>query len=218
MTKNTITTFVFAFLRIANKQRRERLRCTAFVMFCVVGALSLAAQAQNAPQSGGGGEAGAASTTAQLGVQTGLPVGIARSETMVFGNWTVSCSTPSENGKKRSCSATLQLVEAKSNQAVLTVALGLDEAGKPGGAVITPSGVQIAPGVELMIGKAAPRKYAFVSCENRCRANLPVDAAFTRDLSVAETIDVGIINLTGQKVTLQAPVKGFADAWALAGK
>ena len=62
----------------------------------------------------------------QMVTQTGLPAGVKRSETQVFGHWTVVCEDLTEAGAKRRCSAALHVGPAGSAQPVFSVIVGPD--------------------------------------------------------------------------------------------
>jgi invasion protein IalB len=138
-----------------------------------------------------------------------------RTEIMRFDHWTVTCNEFAEGPKKRRCTAQLQVTQEKSNKVLLAWTVGLDNENRPVSLIQTPTGVSIAPGVELHLGKAAARKMPFVSCEpSRCTASIAVDNGLVRDMSAAESADVVIYAPNGSGVKFNFPLAGFDKAYA----
>jgi invasion protein IalB len=138
-----------------------------------------------------------------------------RTEITRMDNWTLTCNEFSEGPKKRSCSAQLNVTQQKSNNVLLAWTVGLDNENRPVSVFQVPTGVSIAPGVELRLGRAAVRKIPFVSCEpQRCTASTPVDNNLVRDISAASTADVLIYAPNGAGVKFNFPLKGFDKAYA----
>jgi invasion protein IalB len=138
-----------------------------------------------------------------------------RTEILRFDNWTLTCNEFTEGAKKRVCTAQLHVTQQKSNTVLLAWTVGLDNENHPVSVIQTPTGVSIAPGIELRLGKAAVRKMPFVSCEpSRCTASIPVDNTLVRDITAAASADVVIYAPNGSGVKFNFPLKGFDKAYA----
>jgi invasion protein IalB len=137
-----------------------------------------------------------------------------RTETRSFDNWSVSCAE-FEKPQTTRCSATLQVVPEKSNQVVFawTIAFGDDK--RLTGTLITPTGVQIAPGVELKLGKAGVRKVAFSACTPRqCVGVFPVDESLVKETMQTENAEAIIQAVDGRTIRFTFPIKGIDRAVA----
>jgi invasion protein IalB len=137
-----------------------------------------------------------------------------RTEILAFDNWTVTCREFAEGKRKRFCFATLQVVQQNTSQAVFVWTIGYDDDNHPAMTFQTPSGVLIAPGVELKTPKGT-RAVPFVSCEpGRCTATAMVDPAFLKDLATTTGVDASIHASAGNTVRFDIPMKGFDKALA----
>jgi invasion protein IalB len=137
-----------------------------------------------------------------------------RTEILAFDNWTVTCREFSPDvASRKICSATLQIVQSGTNQAFFNWTLRADE-GRLVNVFQTPTGVLIAPGLELRFG-ASSRRIPFVSCDSgHCLASAPMDDGFLGDTSSAETVEAVIAGSGGKGVQFRFPVKGFDKALA----
>ena len=96
----------------------------------------------------------------------------------------MTCREFLEGPKKRNCSITVAVQKQDTNQIVLALTVQPNEQGQMVASIQTPTGVAIAPGVELKLEKAAARKFAFDFCEpSRCSASLVADKNFVREAS-----------------------------------
>ncbi len=120
----------------------------------------------------------------------------------------------------------MQVVAQASNQVVLQWTLGFDNNHQPAIVLQTPTGVAIAPGVELRFGtesdiksgKVAARRATYTICEtNRCLASLP-DATLVRDMTAAQAAEVGVHSSQGTVVQFNMPMKGFDKAYTAAAR
>lgn len=136
-----------------------------------------------------------------------------RTEIVVHDGWTVTCREFAD--KRRTCSGTLQVVQSQNNQVVFVWILGKNAESKLMSVLQTPTGIALAPGVEVKMTRGAARKAVFVNCDqNRCEATLDADDAFIRDASASESVDATIIGTNGQGVKFTMPLKGFDKAVA----
>jgi invasion protein IalB len=140
-----------------------------------------------------------------------------RTETLVFDNWTVTCREFAPGGPAKSCQAVLQVVqqqEGGSAQVLLAFILSREGQGPVGATLQTPTGVVIAPGVEMTLGKAAARKLAYTACEARCAAVFAFDEGMAKDVAAAESAQAAIAATNGKTIRFTFPVAGFDRAWA----
>ncbi len=174
---------------------------------------STAQQRQPAPQA----QPGAQAQPPQQGqpAQSPPPPTPTRTEIVRFDHWTVTCAEFAEGPRKRVCSAQLQVTQQNTTNVVLAWTIGLNPENQPVNVINTPTGVSIAPGVELRLGKAAVRKLPFVSCEQqRCTATMPLDSTLVRDINAVQTADVVVYAPNGSGVKFNFPLKGFDKAYA----
>ena len=138
-----------------------------------------------------------------------------KTETINYENWILTCREFLDGPKKRNCSITVAVQKQDTNQIVLALTVQPNEQGQMVVSIQTPTGVAIAPGVELKLEKAAPRKSGFDFCEpSRCSASFIADKNFVREASAAASLTVVIQSSDGKPVTLEFPIKGFDKAYA----
>lgn len=154
----------------------------------------------------------AAANAAQFVSQTALPPGVKRSDTRVFGNWTVICEEREEAPAGRRCTAGLHLAQQGVPQPVFSLIVGPDAKGAAQLSFVTPTGVKIAPGVEAKFGKGGARKIVFSACDSRCQADVPAGDAVLKDLRESDNVSATIVNLRGDAVTFTAPTAGAGAA------
>jgi invasion protein IalB len=156
-----------------------------------------------------------APTAAQPAPQPGATLPAQRTETINYDNWILTCREFLEGPKKRTCAATVAVQRSETGQTVFALSVQLSDQAKLTASIQTPTGVAIAPGLELKFDKTAARKVAFEICEPaRCVANLVADPAFIRDASAAASITLSVQSSDGKPVNFEFPVKGFEKAYA----
>ena len=156
-----------------------------------------------------------APAAAQPAPQPGAMLPAQRTETINYDYWILTCREFMEGAKKRTCSATVAVQRSETGQTILALTIQPNDQGRMMASIQTPTGVAIAPGVEVKFEKAAARKFAFDFCESsRCVASLAADAAFIHDLSTAAKITILIQSADGKPVNFEFPVKGFDKAYA----
>lgn len=171
---------------------------------------SPAARPQASPaQTAQGQPAAQGGTPAQAPAQP-QPV---RTEIVPHENWTVTCREFAD--KRRLCSAVLQVVQQQNSQVLFVWILGKGNDGKVMSVLQTPTGVTLAPGVEVKLARGPNRKATYVNCEaNRCEATLELDDGFVRDASASESVEATLYGTNGQGVKFTLPFKGFDKAVA----
>jgi invasion protein IalB len=138
-----------------------------------------------------------------------------RTEILNFDNWVVTCNEFAEGPRKRVCSALLQILQQNTNQMVFTWAVAVDDKRQMITVMQTPTGVLIAPGIELKVGKIPPHKVPFASCDTgRCVATLPMDAALLQEMAAVPTAEAVIQGIQGNTVQFNIQMKGFDKAFA----
>jgi invasion protein IalB len=138
-----------------------------------------------------------------------------RTEISRFDGWIVTCNEFEGGSKTRGCSAQLQILQEKTNQPVFSWTIGLDDKKQLISVLQTPTGVAIAPGVELRVGKIPARKIPFATCETtRCIATTIVDAALLREMTTSPTAQAVIQGSQGNTVDFNIRMKGFDKAYA----
>jgi invasion protein IalB len=138
-----------------------------------------------------------------------------KTETINYENWILTCREFLDGPKKRNCSITVAIQKQDTNQIVLALTVQPNEQGQMVASIQTPTGVAIAPGVELKLEKAAARKFMFDFCEpSRCSASLIADKNFIREASLASSLAIVIQSSDGKPVNFEFPIKGFDKAYA----
>jgi invasion protein IalB len=141
-----------------------------------------------------------------------------RTEILALGNWTVTCREFAPGGPRRACQAMLQVVrqgqKGEPGEPLLTWTIAPDAAGKAAMTLQTPTGVMIAPGVELTLGKASARRFAFTACEARCATAFLLDDALEREAMAADSAEIVIISTKGDTIRFTFPVAGVDRALA----
>jgi invasion protein IalB len=181
--------------------------CKTLTLGCLAGFLAGAAAAAPA-------EAPAPATPAE-------PVAkIVRTERLAFDNWTVTCAYSDQAAAKPVCSALTQVAEKSANgpRVIFNWWIG-DQDSKRVSVLSSPTGVMIAPGVEMKIGTGAAKKYGYTQCApQRCDTMIPMDAAIVAELKKAPTTEVNIVGIGGKNVKLTVTMKGIDQALAALAK
>jgi invasion protein IalB len=152
---------------------------------------------------------------AAQGQTTPPPPAPQRTEITRFDNWVVTCNDFTEGPKKRVCSAQINVQQQGTNQVIMTWSVFVNDAKQFVTALLTPTGIMIAPGVDLQPEKGAKRKINYESCDNgRCTAAVTMDAAMIREVSAASSAQVSITAINGNTVQFNIPIKGFDKAYA----
>lgn len=106
-----------------------------------------------------------------------------RTETITYGEWTVTC----RYAVKKICSAELSIVTQQQNQAVNVGAwiIAHNNQGTLVSLLQTPQinvGVLVSKGIELKIGNAKPTRISYTACNpQRCEGTVPMDEALIRE-------------------------------------
>jgi invasion protein IalB len=138
-----------------------------------------------------------------------------RTEILRFENWTASCNYYNEGAKKQECAARLQVQQSGTNQILLSWIVSANDKKQFVSELQTPTGVAIAPGVEIEFDKKTKHTLTYESCDTgHCTATAVMDNTFIRDLSAAQNAQVAVHAMNGQTLNFDFPVKGFDKAYA----
>lgn len=139
-----------------------------------------------------------------------------RTEILRFDGWIVTCNEFEGGAKTRACSALLQITQEKTNQTVFSWTVGVNNNKQFVSVFQTPTGVAIAPGVELRIGKSAAHKIPFATCETgHCVATMTMDASLLREMTTSPTAQAVIQGAQGNAVDFNIQMTGFDKAYAV---
>jgi invasion protein IalB len=140
---------------------------------------------------------------------------VTKSETVPVGNWLVMCNDYVNAVVKRACTAKLEIHDEKNNSVVFVWEIGLSTDKKIMSIMHFPTGVLIEHGVELRIGKAAPRKIPFAACApTECSVQFPADPSFIRDVAANPSIEAVILAVNGSTPTFTINTAGIDKAYA----
>jgi invasion protein IalB len=89
--------------------------------------------------------------------QTPTPKIPIRKEISRFDNWIVTCNEFQDGSTTRKCSALLEVIQDKTQRPVFSWTIEVNEKKQLISVFQTPTGVAIAPGVQLRIGKSPAR-------------------------------------------------------------
>jgi invasion protein IalB len=143
----------------------------------------------------------------------------ARTETIVYDSWTVTCRDTVDKSSKKRCSASFQVIEQKQRQVLLTWIIGRTDSGVLMTLMQTPTGVQIQQGVDLKLGEGAVRKLNYVAClPQRCEASINMDEALIKEASSAGNAVATIYSTDGRNINFNMPIKGIDKALAALGR
>lgn len=192
------------------------MKHSALAALCAAAALAAApalAQTKPAAKPAAPAAAPAAQAAPQAGQQAAPQPW--RTEIVAYDSWTTTCQEFREPKPQKLCNARMQIVREGTQQQVLTLVVAADDKGQMRAVFATPTGVAIAPGVDVVVGGAPARKAAFESCDQaRCLASLAADDKFIKDLGAATEVEASVITSVGQPVKLTFASKGFDKAWA----
>jgi invasion protein IalB len=143
----------------------------------------------------------------------------ARTETVTYDSWSVTCRDTLDTKSKKVCSATLQVADEKSGQTLLVWIIGHNSEGALLTLMRTPTGVLIQKGVELKLGSGPTRKLGYLSCDARqCEATAPIDDAIAREAAGAKEATITVYATDGRGINFNVPVKGTDKAIAAVGR
>lgn len=141
------------------------------------------------------------------------PSGPVRTETTAFDNWVLVCQEqpPAAGSKtaKKTCWATMQIVNNQSKQRVAVWKIGRDAKDAPTMAITTPTGVLVRDGVDLQVGPN-PRKFAYQWCDPKeCEASVAYDQAMANELSGAKEATIAFRLRDGRQVNVKVSIVGI---------
>lgn len=79
-----------------------------------------------------------------------------------FRDWTVQCQQI--EGEGRACEMIQQVSHGESQQRIMLVSLRLDSDKRLVGVIVTPFGLRLSEGVQILVGETAIARYSFDTC------------------------------------------------------
>lgn len=138
-----------------------------------------------------------------------------RTEILNIEAWVVTCQDFAQPKPRRNCTAQLRIARQGTTQIIMALTLVPDESGHHKAILTTPTGISVAPGVELAMAGIPARKLAFETCDaSQCTAVAALDDKLIKDLTGAANVDVILTANTGSVVKVGFLVKGFDKAYA----
>lgn len=144
-----------------------------------------------------------------------VPLGVARAEPQdgqKFDDWTVRCNDERDAPTGGKCFIFQSVVETDQERTVMMFVIGKPpNQAEPRAVIVVPLGIDLRPGIEMVVDEGEPRRYPFVVCfPDGCQAHINVDeelmGAFKRGLK-------GIVKFRalpgGQGVKIPFSLKGF---------
>lgn len=173
------------------------------------------AQNSPAPQRAPAAKPASGKASSKTSAQTPAPAAPTRTEILNFDNWSVTCREYAGKDKRKVCGAQLRVAQGASRRIVFVWSVGATGKGLEG-ALVTPTGVSIEPGVTLKLGAAEPRRIGYSACEpSRCVARIEVTEAVVKEAAKAETAEATIQTTDGRTIKFSFPVKGLEKAVAV---
>ncbi len=125
-----------------------------------------------------------------------------------YGNWQLRCRAGAAADKK-SCVGVLEVIDTKKHQLILGWLMGLNGKGGITSTFQTPTGVLVARGVDLQLGKSAVRHLDYSACgASGCEASLVMDDSAIADAEAADQAKITLYAADGKAVNLGIPIKG----------
>ena len=138
-----------------------------------------------------------------------------RTETITYGAWVVTCSDTIEKNSKKTCSGILEVVEQKQRRVLLAWIIGRDPQGTLRTVIQTPTGVRIANGVVLKLGKGPQRTLPYTACESqRCEASMAMDDAMIKDALASHETVLTIVTIDGRDINFKMDIGGIDKVFA----
>ncbi len=129
--------------------------------------------------------------------------------TVVIDNWSLSCRDIADETNRKQCSAVNRIVDQKTGQTLFVWLIGINAEQKLVSSFQTPTGVLIAPGVDLELSNQKTRKISFEACDNRrCDASSLMDETFIDDLKMTSEASAKIISVTGHHIVFKINMAG----------
>jgi invasion protein IalB len=146
----------------------------------------------------------------QKGIEMQGPTSL--SET--YDAWTVQCANQQQGAKvQRICQMSQNLVQQKTQQRVLTFALGVGDKGTKA-TLVLPFGLLLSEGFRVQIGEEEILKGAYRTClPAGCIAEVDLPAETIKKLETGKAASVLMTATSGQQVKTDVSPKGFKAAY-----
>ena len=135
-------------------------------------------------------------------------------ETRTYDNWTVSCRAAPEAKSGKACSTELRMVkETDGKKTILLHWVFGFQNNKLMSVISVPTGLLLAPGIEMKMGSVRQIKVALSQCApSHCEAVLPSDEALYKDLALVPQTEVTVVILDGRALKYAVNMKGLDKA------
>lgn len=138
-----------------------------------------------------------------------------RTEILNIESWTVTCQDFLLPKPRRICGGQLRVVRQGTAQVIMALNIGYDEASHLKATMTTPTGVNVAKGIDFIVGAAPAHKLTYETCDaSQCTANFALDDKLSKELQAASAVDVVLTAPNGSTIKVNFGVKGFDKALA----
>jgi invasion protein IalB len=139
---------------------------------------------------------------------------IAKTETSRIGTWLLTCVDFTGGDPKRACTAKLQIFQKNSQAVAFIWEIGVTHERKFVSVMHVPTGILIEPGLELQIGKNAPRKLNFYACAaNECTSQFVIDHKLIKEIAANKSIEATIAAVNGATLNFTINPDGIDKAF-----
>ena len=139
-------------------------------------------------------------------------------ETQNFQGWTVTCLPPPADNSARTCIAKMGVIKSNEDRRPILFVSVIKTGNSATFVVQTPTGIDLKAGTTVQIGKAAPRRLAYESCEPAlCTATVPMDDALLQELANAPTATASWIGLGVGEVKVEYALQEARNTLAYLG-
>ena len=129
---------------------------------------------------------------------------VVKTETSQIGNWLLTCADFDDPAVKRACTAKLQILQPQNNAVAFVWEIGVTNDRSYASVMHVPTGVLIDPGIQLKIGKSAPRKINFHACaQMECTAEFPINEKLVKEIAANASVEASIVAVSGATVNFQ---------------
>ena len=137
------------------------------------------------------------------------------STTKTYGDWKLRC--PPRNDAKAECALTQDIIQGGTGATLVHLQL-VRKDNIQRLLIVVPHGVQLKPGLGVVIGNAPLRVLKYETCDGvGCLAYLPLDRTTLDTLNGAESGRVVVVGRDGKDVAFPCSLHGFGKGLSAAG-
>lgn len=130
-------------------------------------------------------------------------------------SWILSCRDIVGESDKKQCSASNRIVNQESGQVLFVWLVGKNTEEKLVSTFQTPTGIFIAPGLELQLNGPDVHKVDYTACDaQRCVANILMNDKFVAELKNTKELSAKIISVTGHNILFKIDTAGIEEVLA----